>query len=146
MDFCLAKPNIKIIAGAIDPKQHDFEMYPCAIAPPKVLIWQNPLKSGEIWPNGLITIAKSLDVLWFEKNGAHKQNADVFFIFVEVIVWRHLDKNRTWCALSWKKWRPKWNADVFFEVIFYSFSPASLGKIGKKTIHTPKFCLVLHLS
>ena len=140
-----AKPHTKIIGGATDPKQHDFEMQPSASAPPKVLIWQNPLKSVEIWPNRVITNAKSLDVLWFEKNGAQKQNADVFFIFVEAIVWRHLGKNRTWCALSWKKWRPKWNAEVFFEVIFYSFSRASLGKFGRKHSNT-KFCLLLHLS
>jgi len=85
MDFCLAKPHIKIIAGAIDPKQHDFKMHPSASAPPKVLIWQNPLKSLEIWHNGVITIAKSLDVLLFQKR-APKNKMQAFFLFL----WRSL--------------------------------------------------------
>jgi len=117
-------------------------------------------KSVEIRTKCVKIFAKSLGVLWFLKNGAQNKSADAFFLgghflvlFGEVReiwailreIWVKMALEVLWFERNAPKIKLKAVDFCFLEVIFWSFSWASLGKFGQKSFAPPKICLLLHL-
>ena len=121
-----------------------------ATAPPKLLIWWKFGRNlWEIWARCVKTLAKSLHVLWFYKNGT--QNQSTGFIFV----WRScfylvlfgkvrgnlgkFGKNGAWSVLNWKMC-PTWNEmqSFFWRSFSLEFFSGKFGEIWAKILCTPK--------
>jgi len=104
------------------------------------------------------TFAKSLYVLWFYKNGARNQRADVSFFWRSSFfscfsgklgeIWASLGE--IWAkmvleVLWFEKMRPKWNAVIFLRLFFSEIFSGKFREIWAKSFAPPKICLLLHL-
>jgi len=111
-----------------------------------VEIWEKSLKirakSVQIWAKCVKTFAKLFYVLWFYKNGARNESADVFLHFLEVMFFSLFGEVRGNLGkiLCTPKYLPAPNLWCFFWGHFLlSFFRASLGKFGQNPSRPQKF-------